>query len=222
MSSRAGLINSSIGRKLWMSLTGLFLCLFLVVHLAGNLQLLWGSQEGFNEYSTFMTTFPLIQISSYLLYASILLHAVDGLMLARANSAARPVKYKHNKPGENSSWSSRSMALLGVITLVFLIIHMRSFWFEMHWGDIGVDASGNKDLYTVTVTAFEQWWYSLLYVVAMAALALHLSHGFQSSFQTLGLSHPKYTPIIKTVGTVFSVIVPLLFAAIPVWLYLNQ
>ncbi len=222
MSSRAGLINSSIGRKLWMSLTGLFLCLFLVVHLAGNLQLIWGTPEAFNEYSAFMTSFPLIKITSYLLYASIILHVVDGIMLARQNQAARPVNYKHNNPSANSSWASRSMALLGLITLVFLVIHMKSFWYEMHWGEIGLDANNNKDLYSVTVAAFQQWWYSAFYIVCMIALAFHLSHGFQSAFQTLGINHPKYTGIIKTVGAWFAVVVPLAFASIPVWIFLTK
>lgn len=222
MSSRVGLINSSIGRKLWMSLTGLFLCLFLVIHLAGNLQLIWGTAEAFNEYSAFMTSFPLIKITSYVLYASILLHAIDGIIIARQNQAARPVQYKHNKPGANSSWASRSMALLGVITLVFLIIHMRSFWYEMHWGDIPMDANNNKDLYTVTVSAFQEWWYTLFYVICMIALAFHLSHGFQSAFQTLGLNHPRYTKIVKAVGSAFAVIVPFAFAIIPVWIFLTK
>jgi succinate dehydrogenase / fumarate reductase, cytochrome b subunit len=219
--SSQGLIKSSIGRKLWMALTGLFLVLFLVVHLAGNLQLIYGTQEGFNEYSQFMTTFPLIKITSYLLYASILLHAVDGFMLARSNRAARPVRYAMNKPGENSSWASRSMALLGTITLVFLIIHMKSFWYEMHFGNIPMDANGMKDLYSITIAAFENPLYSLLYVICMIALGFHLSHGIQSAFQTLGLNHPGYTPGIKKFGSIFAWLMSGLFALIPIWIYLT-
>ena len=214
-------MSTSIFKKYWMALTGLFLITFLIVHLAGNLQLLWGTPEGFNEYSKFMTTFPVIKIVSYLLYASILAHAVIGIALTRQNNAARPVKYAYNKPGENSSWASRNMAPLGVITLVFLIIHMKSFWFEMHFGSIGVDANGNKDLYTVTAAAFKQWWYVAFYVVAMAALAYHLLHGFQSAFQSMGWNHPSYTPIVKKAGAIFAVVVPVLFAIIPVYMFLN-
>lgn len=214
-------MNISIVKKYWMALTGLFLISFLLVHLIGNLQLIWGTPEVFNEYAKFMTTFPVIKFVSYFLYASILFHAVLGIVLTRENKAARPVDYAYNKPGVNSTWASRSMALLGVITFLFLVIHMKSFWFEMHWGDIGVDANGNKDLYTVTATAFQQWWYVALYVVAMAALGFHLAHGFQSAFQSMGWSHPSYSPIIKSTGLIFSVIVPLLFAIIPVWMFIN-
>ena len=111
------------------------------------------------------------------------------------------------------------MTLLGIITLVFIIIHLKSFWYEMHWGAIGNDSSGNKDLHTIVIAAFKQWWYVLLYVVSMIALAYHLVHGFQSAFQTLGITHPKYTPIIKGLGMMFSIVVPLLFAIIPVYIY---
>lgn len=214
-------MNISLIKKYWMALTGLFLITFLVVHLAGNLQLIWGTPEAFNEYSKFMTTFPVIKVISYVLYFSILFHAVLGVILTRQNKAARPVDYAYNKPSANSSWASRSMALLGVITFVFIVIHMKSFWYEMHWGDIGLDANGNKDLYTVTATAFQQWWYVAFYVFAMAALGFHLAHGFQSAFQSMGWNHPAYTPLIKTVGLWFAIIVPALFAIIPVWMFIN-
>jgi succinate dehydrogenase / fumarate reductase cytochrome b subunit len=222
MSVAKGLFGSSLARKYWMALTGLFLCLFLVVHLAGNLQLIWGTQEGFNEYSKFMTSFPLIKITSYLLYASIVLHAVDGIILVRQNRSARPVQYAMNNAGANSSWASRSMALLGIITLVFLVIHMKSFWFEMHFGNLEADANGNKDLYTITIAAFKQLWYTALYVICMIALGFHLSHGFQSAFQTMGWNHPSYMPLIKKVGMLFAIAVPGLFAIIPVWIFLMK
>jgi len=224
-STATGLFGSSIVRKYWMAATGLFLCLFLVGHLAGNLQLFIGGEAGqiqFNEYAKFMTTNPAVKILSYVTYLSILLHVIDGIMLTRQNRAARPVDYAFNKPSANSSWASRSMMLLGTITLIFIILHMRSFWYVMHWGEIGVDSTGNKDLWTVTISAFQQWWYTALYVVAMVAIAFHLNHGFQSAFQSMGINHPKYTPMIKKAGTAFSVLVPLLFASIPVYLFVSQ
>lgn len=208
-----------------MALTGLFLVIFLLAHLAGNLQLLDMSPEGqlkFNAYAKFMTTFPLVKVVSYLLYASILFHAFDGILLTLQNRAARPVKYAYENPGANSTWYARQMALLGTLILVFLVIHMKSFWFEMHWGDIGVDADGNKDLYTVVAAAFSQSWYVALYVVMMAVLAFHLLHGFQSAFQSLGLNHPRYTPIIKSIGVLIAVVVPIFFALIPVWMFINR
>jgi succinate dehydrogenase / fumarate reductase cytochrome b subunit len=207
-----------------MALTGLFLCVFLIAHLAGNLQLLDMSPEGqlkFNAYAKFMTTFPLVKVVSYLLYASILFHAFDGFLLTIQNRKARPVKYAFEKPGANSAWYARQMALLGTLILVFLVIHMKHFWYEMHWGELGMDADGNKDLYTLVAAAFTQTWYVALYVVMMGVLAFHLLHGFSSSFQSLGLNHPRYTPIIKNVGVFFAVIVPIFFALIPVWMFIN-
>ncbi len=223
MATGKGLFGSSLARKYWMALTGLFLCTFLIVHLAGNLTLLGGeaAQHTFNEYSKFMTTFPVIKVVSYLLYASIVLHAVDGIVLARQNAAARPSKYVKNNAGANSGWASRNMALLGIITLLFIIIHMKSFWYEMHWGEMPMDGE-LKDLYTITVTAFQQLWYTAFYVIAMIALGFHLWHGFQSAFQTMGWRHRQYDPIIKGMGKFFSVVVPGAFAFIPVFIYITQ
>jgi succinate dehydrogenase / fumarate reductase, cytochrome b subunit len=222
--ARSALLGSSLAKKYWMALTGLFLCIFLIAHLAGNLQLLDMSPEGqlkFNAYAKFMTTFPLVKAVSYLLYASILFHAFDGILLAIQNRKARPVKYAYEKPGANSTWYARQMALLGTLILVFIVIHMKGFWYEMHWGELGMDADGNKDLYTLVAAAFAQPWYVALYVVMMGVLAFHLLHGFASSFQSLGLNHPRYTPIIKNVGVFFAVVVPIFFALIPVWMFIN-
>lgn len=222
--ARSAILGSSLAKKYWMALTGLFLCVFLIAHLAGNLQLLDMSPEGqlkFNAYAKFMTTFPLVKVVSYLLYASILFHAFDGFLLTIQNRKARPVKYAYEKPSANSAWYSRQMALLGTLILVFLVIHMKRFWYEMHWGELGLDADGNKDLYAVVAAAFSELWYVALYVIMMAVLAYHLLHGFASSFQSLGLNHPRYTPIIKNVGVFFAVIVPIFFALIPVWMFIN-
>jgi len=223
--ARSALLGSSVAKKYWMALTGLFLCTFLIAHLAGNLQLLDMSPEGqlkFNAYAKFMTTFPVVKIVSYLLYASILFHAFDGILLAIQNRKARPVRYVREKPSASRTWYSSQMALLGTLIMVFIVLHMKAFWYEMHWGSLGMDADGNKDLYTLVAAAFTQWWYVALYVVSMAVLAFHLMHGFWSAFQSLGLNHPKYMPIIKTVGVFFAVIVPIFFALIPVWMFFNK
>lgn len=220
----SALLGSSLAKKYWMALTGLFLCVFLIAHLAGNLQLLDASPEGqlkFNAYAKFMTSFPLVKIVSYLLYASILFHAFDGILLTIQNRRARPIRYAYEKPNANSKWYSRQMALLGTLVMVFIIIHMKSFWYEMHWGQLGVDADGNKDLYTLVAASFSQSWYVAIYVISMAVLAFHLLHGFQSAFQSLGLNHPRYTPMIKNVGVFFAVVVPIFFALIPVWMFIN-
>lgn len=134
--SNSALLNSSIAKKWWMALTGLFLCLFLVGHLLGNLQLLIPGIEGkraFNEYAYFMTHNPFIKILSYLTYFSILFHAIDGFLLTVKNKKARPQSYVYNKPGTNSSLPSRYMAVLGSAILIFIVLHMVHFWGKMHY-----------------------------------------------------------------------------------------
>jgi succinate dehydrogenase / fumarate reductase cytochrome b subunit len=224
-----GLFKSSLGRKYLMALSGLFLCTFLIVHMIGNLQLFAGDGgKAFNVYTYFMTHNPLIKIVAYVNYAFILLHVFDGLYLSMQNRKARPQGYAKVDQSKSSTWSSRNMGILGTLILVFLIVHMRSFWFEMKFGSMPViDYAGDpiqyKDMYSVVVEAFEQVWYSALYVVSMFALAFHLYHGFQSGFQSIGLNHHRYTPIIKTVGTfLFAILIPALFAAMPIFFYLKS
>lgn len=226
MSGSSFSLKTSLVKKYWMALTGLFLCSFLVVHLIGNLQLFpfMGGQEAFNTYAKFMTTNPLIKISSYLLYFSILFHAFDGFLLAIQNRKARPVKYARSKASQNSSWASRNMALLGTIVLVFIVTHMQNFWYKMKFGTVAEDQWGNKDLWSVVYEYFQDpqlgWLFTLLYVIAMGAVGYHLLHGFQSAFQTMGLNHPRYTPIIKKSGAAFAILVPALFAVIPIYIFL--
>jgi hypothetical protein len=106
--------------------------------------------------------------------------------------------------------------------LIFLIIHLRSFWYEMHFGDIGIDKWGNKDLHTVTVTAFKNVFYTGFYIISMIMLAFHLYHGVESAFQTLGLNTLKYESTISFLGKGIAIIIPLIFATIPIMLYVRQ
>ena len=227
--SNNGLLKSSLAKKYLMALTGLFLCTFLIGHLAGNLQLFIQGSEGqqaFNEYAEFMTTFPLVKILSYLTYASVLFHIADGVVLTTRNRKSRPVGYVKEKGSANASWSSRNMGLLGTIIAVFLVSHMQTFWYKMHFGAMPMH-EGLKDLHTVVLAFFSPanslgLIAVLGYVFAQAALSFHLVHGFQSGFQSLGLRHPKITPIIEKTGYLFGIGVPLLFASIPVFLYITQ
>lgn len=213
---------SSIGRKLIMSLTGLFLVLFLIVHLAGNLQLLFNDGGvSFNAYAYTMTHNPLIKFVSYGNYFFILLHAVQGILIALANRKAKGSKYAVST-NQTASWSSKNMALLGTLIFAFLCIHMGDFWFKMKFTEdlalisvAGIDEQV-RDLYTQVTYSFSQWWLVVIYLVGLVALALHLTHGFQSAFQTLGLNHKKYTPFIQTVGKLFSFALPIGFAIIPI------
>ncbi|MBL0014556.1 MAG: succinate dehydrogenase cytochrome b subunit [Flavobacterium sp.] len=272
--AKSALMKSSLAKKYWMALTGLFLCLFLSGHLAGNLQLLVPNNAlNFNKYALFMTSNPAVKILSYLTYISILFHAIDGIMLAFQNKAARPIGYAKNNAAANSPWASRNMAVLGTIILVFIVTHMVSFWARMHFDekmplqtmiitaqgqsqefylttdgsylpkaqidqkmivikdrtdfyDAGANVKikeGYKDLYKITIEFFKQpqygLLYTLLYVLSMIVLSFHLLHGFSSAFQSMGLNNPKYTPIIKAFGKGFAIVVPLLFAIIPIYIH---
>ncbi|NJB85356.1 succinate dehydrogenase / fumarate reductase cytochrome b subunit [Lewinella marina] len=224
-------LSSSIGQKVIMSLTGLFLIVFLVVHLIGNLQLILANDEGysFNSYAYFMTTNPVIKTTSFLLYAFIILHAIQGIYLWNLNRKARGnVRYavKVDRTAGGSK-SSIYMGSLGMVILAFIIVHMVQFWGQMHFTDnVGPFTAegyeGAKDLYALVSQTYENIGMVIFYVVAMVFIAFHLWHGFQSAFQTLGLNHKKYTPLIKSVGYAYSVLVPLGFAAIPVIMYLRS
>jgi succinate dehydrogenase / fumarate reductase, cytochrome b subunit len=216
--------SSTIGRKLVMSLTGLFLILFLVVHLIGNLQLLHHDEgQAFNVYAQFMTSNPVVKTISYANYTFILLHVIWAILLSARNRSARgPVGYTINK--NSSTWSSRNMGILGTLILFFLVIHLKGFWYEMHWGGIptkNYDGHETKDLYDVVNFAYSQPAYVGVYIFSMVVLAFHLYHGFGSAFQTLGLNHVKYNGLIRFVGVAFSIIVPALFALIPIVMYFD-
>ena len=285
--AKSALLKSSIVKKYWMALTGLFLCLFLAGHLAGNLQLIFGTSLQFNEYALFMTTNPAVKLLSYLTYISIIFHAIDGIMLTIQNKKARPIGYAKTN-GSSSSLASRNMAVLGTVILVFIATHMVNFWAKMHFdkdmplakktvniqgaiqnfyigtqsgqfflveqvafenekkqktmlpqqyivkngtelyyaaADIKI-ANLYKDLHKLTVDFFKDPMYGLaftiFYVLSMLALAFHLWHGFQSAFQSLGVNSSKFTPVIKFVGNAFAIIVPLLFAIIPIFLHFKK
>lgn len=217
--------NSTIFRKTLASLSGCFLVLFLVGHLVGNLQLFISGETGqkqFNQYALFMTTNPVVNILSLITYSSIVLHIVLTFYLTIQSKNARPIKYAVPNRITNSSWASNNMAVLGTLLLLFLVIHLRSFWYEMHFGSIKVDPWGNKDLHTVTVTAFNELWYVLIYVLSMIVLGLHLKHGIESAFQTLGIRTRKYSSVIKNLTTGLVLLIPTLFASIPIYIYINS
>jgi len=220
------LFASTLGRKLLMGLTGLFLIMFLVVHLAGNMQLLKDDNgEAFNAYAEFMGHNALIQLISKANFGFIILHILISLFLTMKNRDARgPEGYASNAKKKSSIWASRNMGILGTLILIFLVIHLKDFWGESKFGDLKTATYGDEnygDLYAQVVYWFGKGWYVALYVFCMCALAFHLWHGFASAFQTLGLRHPKYTPIITFVGRAFAIIVPALFAWIPISLFFH-
>lgn len=218
-------LNSTLGKKLLMALTGLFLILFLVVHLAGNLQLIFPDEgKSFNIYAETMATNPLIRVVSILNFGFILLHAVYAVILTRHNKKSRPISYAVSKASENSTWSSRSMGILGTLIFIFLLVHLRGFWYELKFGEVPMvtyDGVSYKDSFAIVSAAYQNILYVIFYVVSMGVLAFHLSHGFASAFQTLGINHTKYTPFIKKLGLAFAIIVPALFALIPIVMFIQ-
>ena len=223
MGTNAGLFSSSLGKKYLMAITGLFLCSFLVIHFLGNIALFTDPVQ-FNEYTRFMSSNPIIRVMEIVLVTGFLTHIVDAIILTRANKKAQPVKYAMNK--NKSSWYSRNMGLTGSVILAFLILHLQSFWYEYKFGEVlmTVDSNGDpiKDMFTIVKTAFSEWWYSAIYVLAMILLGSHLNHGFQSAFQSVGLRHKKYTPTIKMLGTGFSISITVGFISFPIYFFIIQ
>ena len=218
MNTLSSMFSSSIGKKLLMSLTGLFLCTYLVVHLAGNLLLL--KQDGgksFDEYAELLPSLFIIRVIEIGLFAVFILHIVSGTVLWLQNRAARPQKYRVNKPQQNSSFFSRTMFLTGSIVVIFLVIHMKTFWVTSRFHH-----DEYPSMYAIAKTAFANPLYSLFYVLAVTLLAFHLRHGFQSAFQTFGLKTKKYAPIIESVGAIFWLVIPIGFAIIPMYFLMKS
>ncbi len=219
-------LTSIIFRKVLASLSGLFLVVFLIGHLVGNFQLFIPGEIGktqFNKYALFMTTNPIVFILSMITYLSILMHIALTIYLAILSKKARPVKYYNSSVSNTSSWASRNMTILGIIILFFIVIHMKSFWYEMHFGKMPYqtleDGSKIKDLHQITFQAFKNGWYSLFYVFCMFFLGFHLYHGVQSGLQTIGLKTRKYSSSLNNFGLLISILIPSAFASIPLYIY---
>jgi succinate dehydrogenase / fumarate reductase cytochrome b subunit len=210
-------LMSSVGRKLVMGLSGLFLMSFLVVHLTINL-FLFATDHGatFESYSTFMATHPLIRPVEWLLFAGFILHMILGVVLWMANRRARPDRYTVNRASEVSTLSSRVMFWTGLFVLVFLVIHINTFFVQSRFIDHTVP------MFDRVREAFTSTWYVAFYLVALGFLAYHLRHGFQSAFQTFGIRGSKYEKLIDAVAVVFWLLIPIAFAAMPLyflWIY---
>ena len=216
------LFSSSIGKKLTMGLTGLFLVTFLIVHAGVNACIFINDGgETFNAAAHFMSHNWVIRIMEIGLFAGLIAHIVQGLLLWKQNTAARPTKYVMSAANENSKWYSRSMGLLGTLLLFFLIIHISKFFWDtkvaIYTAGGANDASHN--LFLDMKEEFQKWWVVLIYSLGVISLFWHLLHGFQSAFQTLGINHKRYTPLIKTIGVGYTFIICLLFLLMPIAFY---
>jgi succinate dehydrogenase / fumarate reductase cytochrome b subunit len=217
MSMLSTLYHSSVGKKFMMGLTGLFLCSFLVVHVSGNL-LLFAKDNGasFDAFAEFMATNVIIRTMEIVLFAGFIGHIITGTIVWAKNRSARPQKYVANEAAANSTWMSRTMFLTGSIIFFFLVIHVRTFWFVSRF-----QAEENPSMYEIVRTSLADPAYAALYIVAVALLAFHLRHGFQSAFQTFGIKHQKYAPIIRLVAMIFWLLIPLAFMSMPVYFLMN-
>jgi succinate dehydrogenase / fumarate reductase cytochrome b subunit len=213
MNNTTVFLNSSLGRKIIMSLSGLFLCSFLVVHLAINLFALKVKTDGgseFNRYANFMATHWLIKPLEIMLFAGFLLHAMLGIYLALKNRQARPVGYKQSSGSANASWMSRYAWLTGVFVGVFLVVHINTFFVQSRF-------IVHRPMIDFLIDAFKSPMYVAFYMVALFFLAYHLRHGFQSAFQTLGWRTGRYMPLINAIAAVFWLLIPIGFAIIPLY-----
>ncbi|NOQ92890.1 MAG: succinate dehydrogenase [Flavobacteriaceae bacterium] len=207
----SGLTSSSLGRKVAMSLSGFFLITFLLVHLGVNLTLFVGA-ETFNAASHFMATNPLIQVMQYVLAAGFIFHIAMGIRLELKNRASRPIKYAKNNAAANSGWASRNMIVTGILVLLFIVIHLKDFFIQIKFGEV-------HDDYLLVVELFKNPMYVLIYVIAFVLLGIHLSHGFQSAFTSVGARAPKYLKCVKNVGMAFSYLIALGFSVIAIYFY---
>lgn len=215
------LFTSSIGKKVIMSLTGLFLITFLIIHCAINSMIFLNDGGAtFSHWGHFMGTNPIIRAMEIVLVLGFIFHIVDGFMLWAQNRKARPEKYKKVSHPHKSKWYSRSMGLLGTLILIFLVIHTAHFWIPNRVSQGFTNwEHGEIDLYGKMLVVFQEPIVVIVYVLGCFSLFWHLLHGFKSAFQTLGLNHIKYNGFIAFIGTAFSVVVPTIFALMPIAMY---
>lgn len=217
--SKENFLQSSIGKKLVMGITGLFLITFLIVHVGCN-SCIFVNDGGklFNTVAHFMAHNILIRIMEIVLFAGIFIHMIQALILTLHNNKARPVKYAVTDGKSNSKWYSRSMGILGSLLLIFFVVHWANFWIPTK---VAVFSGTEHDTFAHMKEVFTNPIFVIIYMVGVISLCYHLLHGFPSAFQTLGLNHRKYTPLIKKLGTIFSIVVCALFAAMPITMYLG-
>ena len=219
MSEKSFFLSSSIGKKISMGLTGLFLISFLIVHVSVN-SCIFINDGGitFNAAAHFMATNPLIRLIEIGLFAGLILHIIFALILTLENKKARPIGYREINGAANSNWYSRSMGILGSLLLIFLVVHLAHFWIDTKIA-VFTGKADQHNTFNEMKEVFSNWYIVALYLIGVGSLLFHILHGFQSAFQTLGLNHKKYTPIIKKIGIWFSIIVCLLFASMPVAIF---
>ncbi len=208
-------INSSVGKKILMSLTGIFMSLFLIEHLIGNLLLL--KMDGgiaFDTYAHFMGGNPLVRTLEIGLLAIFIIHILNGTRIWLYNRRTRDKKYGVYKLSDNTTLQSRMMALSAAFVFLFLTIHLRTFWVPARFLD-------PESIASLVYSSFHNPVYVGFYIFSLIILSYHLRHGFQSAFQTLGLRTKKYFGIIDFAAVLFWFVIPVGFALIPLIIYFS-
>ncbi len=217
----SAIFSSSVGKKFIMAVTGVFLIVFLVVHVGLNACIFANDNgEMFNKAAHFMGSHWLIRLTEIVLFVGIIAHAVQAYVLEAQNRSKRKAGYQVALGERGSKWYSRSMGLLGTFLLLFLIMHLAHFWVPARiTGVPNETADGHHDMYSLMLTTFSNPVVVVLYVIGCISLAYHLIHGFQSAFRTLGVYNNRYIALIDWAGKAFSILVPLIFAAMPLSIY---
>lgn len=211
-------LNSSIGKKFIMAFTGLLLIAFLVIHLLNNLLLFLGPEIFNSNVERLEAVKPIVRVIELLLLLIFIFHIYNALRLWYQNKKANPIKYAVNISSKNSTIYSRTMVITGSIILIFLVLHLSTFWWSYNFNQHPVN--DQYPFYSIIENAFANPLLSIFYVVAMIILGFHLNHAFQSAFQTFGWRHKKYTPLVEKIGTAIAIIMTIGFGSIPVFFYL--
>lgn len=211
MHRKSNFFTSSVGQKIVMSLTGIFLCTFLIIHLIGNLSLFKNDNGvSFNSYSHFMSTNPIIRTIEIFLFLGFGYHIIQGLLLWNKNRKARPKNYSVYEIEETTTLTNRISVLSGVVILFFLVVHLNTFFVPTRF-------FGSENIFLIVVDSFKNPYYTFFYIFALVLLSFHLRHGFQSAFQTLGLRKSKYIFLIDSIALLFWLIIPIGFAVMPIY-----
>lgn len=210
---------NSVVKKQIMGITGLLLCGFVLAHLLGNLTLFIGS-DAFNKYSHALTSNPLIYGAEAGLLVIFLAHIFMAIKLIIENRAARPVPYAYSRKnsGRGATFASSSMPISGLLTLIFLVVHILGLKFGTYY-ETELHGVVMRDIYKTTIEYFQDPLHVLFYIIAVVSLGVHVSHGFWSAFQSLGLNHPKYMPKLKCAASAFGILVAVGFSALAVFCY---
>lgn len=215
-------LMTSIGRKFLMSITGLFLVMFIGVHLTINLLLIVdNSGELFNQGAEFMATNPLIKIMEPILGLGFVIHIVWSFFLEYQNWKARPIKYAAKNMGASSSWASRNMLVLGLLVLAFLVMHIINFFWIIKFNPEHIENLSNGEYELVSSLFKESMLYGVFYIIGGILLGIHLSHGFWSAFQTLGLSNKNWLTRLQFIGKLYAIVIAVGFSIIPLYFMLG-